>query len=460
MHRADVVLALEALDLEAAVLALTGEAVLEDHHGGHHVVPLEVGDVVALDAQRSRVQAECLRDLLQGPGAGGQVGGPLGLVQAERLLGVALDRRHEVLLVAALRDAQADLGAPALGEPLGDRLGVLGQGGDQDLLGDGVAALLPVQLLEGVFDEAGGVDRLDLVGDPAALAADPAAAHVEDLEGGLQLVLGDGDEVGVGGVGEDDCALLHGPLERLGVVPEPGGALVLHLLGRLHHVLLQAADVGARTPGHEVAEVLGQLPVFLGGDPADAGGRALVDVAQQARAAGAGGVLEDPGGAGADGEDAEHQVDRLADRPGVPVRTEVAHALLLGAAHHLDAGELLVQRDGEVGIALVVPVLDVEPGVELLDPGVLQLERLDLGGDDRPLDGCGGRDHRARTRVEIGQVLEVVGHALAEVLGLPDVDHPAVLVAELVDPRGVGDLPRAGAVAGGVCHVSHPTCGV
>ncbi|CAM5696230.1 hypothetical protein SBADM41S_10954 [Streptomyces badius] len=400
-----------------------------------------------------------LGDLLQGAGAGGQVGGALGLVQPERLLGVALDRGHEVLLVAALRDAQADLGAPARGEPLGDRLGVLGQGGDQDLLGDGVAALLPVQLLEGVLDEAGGVDRLDLVGDPAALAAHPAAAYVEDLEGRLQLVLGYGDQIGVGGVGQDDGALLHGPLEGLGVVAEAGGPLVLHLLGRLHHVLLQAADVGAGAPGHEVAEVLGQIPVFLRSDPADTGGGALADVAQQAGAAGARGVLEDAGGAGTDGEDAEHQVDRLADRPGVAVRAEIAHALLLGAAHDLDAGELLVERDREVGIALVVPVLDVEPGVELLDPGILQLERLDLGGDDRPLDGCGGGDHRARTRVEIGQVLEVVGHALAQVLGLPDVDHPAVLVAEPVDPRGVGDLSRLGAVAGGVCHVSHPTCG-
>ncbi|EHM30165.1 hypothetical protein SPW_1465 [Streptomyces sp. W007] len=61
--------------------------------------------------------------------------------------------------------------------------------------------------------------------------------------------------------------------------------------------------------------------------------------------------------------------------------------------------------------------------------------------------------------MEARQVLEVVGHALAQVLGLPDVDHPAVLVAEFVDPRGVGDLSRLGAVAGGVCHVSHPTCG-
>ncbi len=343
--------------------------------------------------------------------------------------------------------------------PLGDGFRLVGQGRDEDLLGHGVAGLLPVQLLERVLDEARRVDGLDLVRDPAALAAHPPAADVEDLDGGFELVLGDGDEVGVGRVREDDGALLHGALERLGVVPQPGRTLVLHVFGRPHHVLLQAADVGARTAGHEVAEVLGQLAVLLGGDPSDTGGRALADVSQEAGPARALGVLEDTGGARAHGEDPEHQVDRLADGPGVAVRAEVADALLLGAAHDLDTRELLVQRDREVGVALVVAVLDVEPGVELLDPGVLQLQRLDLGGDDGPLDGGGRGDHGAGPRVQAGEVLEVVGQALAQVLRLPDVDHPAVLVAEFVDPRGVGDLSRLGAVAGGVCHVSHPTCG-
>ena len=55
------------------------------------------------------------------------------------------------------------------------------------------------------------------------------------------------------------------------------------------------------------------------------------------------------------------------------VRAEVAHALALGAAHHLQPRDLLVQRDREPGIALVVAVLDVEARVELLDPGVFEL---------------------------------------------------------------------------------------
>ncbi len=68
------------------------------------------------------------------------------------------------------------------------------------------------------------------------------------------------------------------------------------------------------------------------------------------------------------------------------VRAEVARAPALGAAQHLRAGELLAEGHREVGVGLVVAVLDVEAGVELLDPRVLELERLDLGRDDGPLD--------------------------------------------------------------------------
>lgn len=159
MHGPDVVLSLEALDLEPAVLALAGQAVLEDHHGRHDVLALEVGDVEALDPQRRRVEAESLGDLLQGARAGRQVAGALGLVQGEGLLGIALDRLHQVLLVSALGDAQRDVRATALAEPLADRAGVLGQRRDEDFLGDRVALLLAVQLLKRVLDEADGCRR-------------------------------------------------------------------------------------------------------------------------------------------------------------------------------------------------------------------------------------------------------------------------------------------------------------
>jgi hypothetical protein len=73
------------------------------------------------------------------------------------------------------------------------------------------------------------VTGLDLVDDPAALAADPPAADVEDLDGGLQLVLGERDDVGVRAVAEDDGLLLQRPPQRPEVVAEPGGLLELQV---------------------------------------------------------------------------------------------------------------------------------------------------------------------------------------------------------------------------------------
>ena len=130
--------------------------------------------------------------------------------------------------------------AAELLEQLGVDVGVVGQLGDQHLAGHGLPRLADAGLLvdaavdlqQELLDQLAGGDLLDLVDDPAALAADPAAADVEDLDGGLQLVLGEGDDVGVRAVAEDDGLLLQRPPQRPEVVAEPGGLLELQVLRR------------------------------------------------------------------------------------------------------------------------------------------------------------------------------------------------------------------------------------
>ena len=115
---------------------------------------------------------------------------------------------------------EAHPAAAQLAEQLLVDVGVLGQLGDQHLLGHGLPRLADpgllvdaaVDLQEELLHQLAGGDRLDLVDDPAALAAHPAAADVEDLDRGLELVLREGDDVGVGAVAEDDGLLLHRPL--------------------------------------------------------------------------------------------------------------------------------------------------------------------------------------------------------------------------------------------------------
>ena len=190
--------------------------------------------------------------------------------------------------------------------------------------------------------------------------------------------------------------------------------------------------------------------VLVGADPADAGRAALADVAEQAGPADLAGPLEHAGRAGAGREHPQQQVERLADRPGVRVRAEVAHALALGAAHHLQPRVLLVQRHRQRRVGLVVAVADVEPRVELLDPGVLELQRLDLGAHDRPLDARRGGDHLPGARVQRGDVGEVGVQPLPQALRLADVDDPAALVAEPVDARArAGSCPARGGTSTG-----------
>ena len=135
---------------------------------------------------------------------------------------------------------QRHLAAAQLLEQLGVDVGVVGQLGHQHLAGHGLPRLADAGLLvdaavdlqQELLDQLAGGDRLDLVDDPAALTAHPAAADVEDLDGGLQLVLGEGDDVGVRAVTEDDGLLLQRPAERTEVVAEPGGLLELQVLRR------------------------------------------------------------------------------------------------------------------------------------------------------------------------------------------------------------------------------------
>ena len=309
-----------------------------------------------------------------------------------------------------------------------------------------------VDLFEEALDELGVPGVVDEVHDPAALPAHPAAADVEDLDGGLELVADQGEDVGVGRVGKDDGVALDDLAQCGGVVTQAGGLLEIEGGGSRLHLSLDLAQVGAGATGHEGAEVLSQRPMVLRADAAHAGGRALVDVPQQAGAPRGLGTAEDAGRAGTHREDPQQLLDGLTDGPGLDEGTEVAGSRFAGPTDHLDAGVGLPHRHRQVGVGLVVLVHDVETGVELLDPGVLQGQGLHLGGHDRPFHRACGGDHLLGARVQCGEVLEVVGQTLTQVLGLADVDDPSLPVQEPVDPRGRGDLARGRTVRRGVGH--------
>ena len=312
-----------------------------------------------------------------------------------------------------------------------------------------------VDLLEQVRDHLRLGDVLHALHDPAALAADASLPDVEHLHRDLQLVRVQGEDVRLRVLRQHHGVALEHAAQRGDVVPQPGRVLVAQLLDGTGHGLLQLADEPVRVPGHEVAEVLGQRAMVRRADPAHAGRRALADVAEQARPVLGAGPLEHARRARADREDAQHQVHGLADRLGRVERAEVLHAGLPVAAHHLDARELLVHGHGQVRVRLVVPVHDVEPGAVLLDPRVLELERLQLGADDGPLDRGRREHHGPGLGGQPSRVLEIGAQAGAQVLRLADVDDASVRVAEAVDAGRRGDLARSRAVGGRISH-GHP----
>src|SRR5690606_20982093 len=83
---------------------------------------------------------------------------------------------------------------------------------------------------------------------------------------------------------------------------------------------------------------------------------------------------------------------------------------------------------------------------------VLQLQRVDVGGDDRPLHGGRRRHHPTGALVQSPQRREVVRQPLAQVLRLADVEHSPVRIPEPVHPRVGGDLARARPVGQDVGH--------
>jgi hypothetical protein len=334
-------------------------------------------------------------------------------VADERLPGVGFDGGQEGALLAPLRNPELDRAVAQPGQPLGQGRLPVRADREQHLARDLVGPLA-VELLHERGRQRGRGEGLDLVNGEPAAADDPAPADEEHLHDRLQVVLGEGGDVEVVRGGRDHLLLLHGGAQAAELVAEPRGQLVVEPGGGVAHLLLQPGDDRAGAAVHELDEVLDDLAVGLGADLARAGARALADVVQDAGPVAAPGPVVHALGAGPHREGAQQQVQRLPDRVGVGVGAEVAHALALGAAHHPRARDLLVQRDREPRVALVVAVADVVAGPVPLDQGVLELEGLDLAVDQHPLHGGRRVDHRRGARVQAAHRLEVVGQPLAQ----------------------------------------------
>ena len=437
---------------ERTVLVFARQAVFEDDHGCHDIRARQVRHVVALDAQRRFVESE--RDLQIGEGlrARGVVGGAPRLVQHQRLLRVDRRRAQEIRLGTALGDLDAHALAAAILQPLLEVGGVVGQLRHEYLARDLTGARAAVGALDHLIDEVGARDVELFVDRRGPHAAHAAAAHDEVLHGGRQLVFGDAEQVGVGVARQHERAAAEHGVDRLQPVAVDGGRLVVHGGGCLAHARRQLAGEPGVAPRHERDEVVDDRAVLLDRDRHGARPAAAADLTGKARPAGRHGLLVRGIRARADREHLDHEVDRVVHGPDLRVRAEVAGARDAPVAGDDDARGLVGEGDRHVRVGLVVFVAHVERRRELLDPHVLELQRLDVAADHGPLHRGRRRHHAAGAFVQRVQRREVVRQPRTQVLRLADVEHPALRVAEAVHTGLRRDLARLRLVGKGVRH--------
>ena len=182
--------------------------------------------------------------------------------------------------------------------------------------------------------------------------------------------------------------------------------------------------------------------MVLLGDRIDARCGAAADVVQQAGTLARPRTRVDAVRAGAHREDADQQVEGLADVVRADVGAEAPVAAGHATALDAHARDGLRGRQDQLRVGLVVAELHVVTRSVTLDQRPFQVEGLGLRGDDHPLDRACRGEHAPCARREGVVGAEVRREARAQGARLADVEDPTVRIEEEVTAGCVGDRPR------------------
>ena len=131
----------------------------------------------------------------------------------------------------------------------------------------------------------------------------------------------------------------------------------------------------------------------------------------------------------------QQQIERFADGIGVGVRTKIFGPLALPSTHHHCTWPLLIEREGEKWIALVVAKTYVEARSMLFDEIELQHQRFDFVTYFNPFHCFGCSNHGSCSCVQNTRVLEIVRQPLSQVCCFTYVNDLAVCITKLVRTR-------------------------
>ena len=112
---------------------------------------------------------------------------------------------------------------------------------------------LRVDLFKQSFHELRLIGLVNSVDHPASSTADPASADVENVDGGVEFIGGEGEDIRVGPIVEDRV-LLEDRFNRGNIVSKVSSCFIVEFLGRFFHSLTQVTDNGAGLSFHELAQ--------------------------------------------------------------------------------------------------------------------------------------------------------------------------------------------------------------
>ncbi len=224
-----------------------------------------------------------------------------------------------------------------------------------------------------------------------------------------------------------------GALEVVDHVAQLGGLLELHAPGGVLHLLFEVGDGVARTALQELARLEHARAVVVQADLADARRGAVLDDRREAVFVVV--LARLVGTARAQAELVAHQVERRAQGGRVREGAEIPRAVVLAHAGELEARDRVRDVDAHHEVILVVAEGNVVARAELLDESAFEQERFRLGLDDMVLEIPDALDERAG--LDVGRAAarghEITADALAQILGLADVDDAVEPVAHQVD---------------------------
>ena len=231
-QRGEIVGAGDAADAEAFVVVLLHTAVFPDDHRADLLRPLDVRDVVALDAIGQPRQPERALELFEHELLA-VVAGQEPILERDR--GVGLGHRDELSLGPPLRRQHLHAAARELREPLTGELRLRHLLGQQYFRGRGDR--FAVELADERRQDLAIAPPGHAVEEERLLPDQPALAHEEQLHARVVALPHDPDDVLIHVLDRDDLLALANLVQGLDLVAEDGGALELEVGRRLFHLL-------------------------------------------------------------------------------------------------------------------------------------------------------------------------------------------------------------------------------